>query len=133
MIVRRAYAKLRPHIPQMLRYVVSGGGAAALELGSFQLMQWSGIWYLIAGIVSSGIGLVSAFTFHKYFVFKKKENTSSHVVRYLILQGLNAIAQVGLLYVFVEYAGVSPLLGKILAIGVVVSWNFFLYKFFVYV
>ena len=130
---RRAYHAVRPHVPQMMRYLMSGGSAAALELGSFQLMQWWDVWYLAAGIISSGIGLISAFTFHKFFVFKKKENTSSHVVRYLILQGMNALAQVGLLYMFVEYAGVSPFLGKILAIGVVVSWNFFLYKFFVYV
>ena len=130
---RRAYHAVRPHVPQMFRYLMSGGSAAALELGSFQLMQWAGVWYLIAGIISSGIGLLSAFTFHKYFVFKKKENTTSHVVRYLILQGMNALAQVGLLFVFVEYFGVAPFLGKILAIGVVVSWNFFLYKFFVYV
>lgn len=130
---RRAYHAVRPHVPQMFRYLMSGGSAAALELGSFQLMQYFGVWYLIAGIVSSGIGLISAFTFHKYFVFKKKENTSSHVVRYLVLQGMNALAQVGLLFVFVEYFDVAPFLGKILAIGVVVSWNFFLYKFFVYV
>ncbi len=130
---RRAYNTLHPHIPQLLRYLMSGGSAAALELGSFQLMQTAGLWYLAAGIISSCVGLLSAFTFHKYFVFQKKENTGSHVVRYLILQGLNALAQVGLLFVFVEYFGVAPFLGKILAIGVVVSWNFFLYKFFVYV
>ena len=130
---RRAYHAVRPHVPQFLRYVFSGGSAAALELGSFQVMHIAGLWYLAAGIVSSGIGLVSAFTFHKFFVFQKKENTRSQVIRYVILQGLNALAQVALLYVFVEYFGVVPFLGKILAIGVVVSWNFFLYKFFVYV
>lgn len=127
------YQRIRPHIPQFLRYLVSGGGAAALELSSFQLMRYAGIWYLGAGFISSGIGLLSAFLFHKYFVFQKKENTGSHVWRYIVLQGGNALAQVGLLYIFVEFAHVDPFLGKILAIGVVVSWNFFLYKFFVYV
>lgn len=96
-------------------------------------MRFFGVWYLAAGIVSSAIGLLSAFTFHKYFVFKKKDNTTSHVVRYLVLQGMNALAQVAFLYVFVEFGGIDPFFGKILAIGVVVSWNFFLYKFFVYV
>ena len=91
------YHRIRPHLPQLLRY------------------------------------LVSAFTFHKYFVFQKKENTRSHVIRYFILQSMNAVAQVFFVFVFVEYAGIGPFLAKILAIGVVVSWNFFLYKFFVYV
>lgn len=124
---------IRPHLPQFFRYLLSGGSAAALELGSYKLMLLTGIWYLTAAIISSGIGLLSAFTFHKYFVFRKKENTTSHVVRYVILQGLNAIAQIALVYVFVEFVHVEPFLAKILAIGVVVSWNFFLYKFFVYV
>ncbi|MSR87478.1 GtrA family protein [Candidatus Peribacteria bacterium] len=127
------YARIRPHLPQFFRYLMSGGGAATLELGSFQLMRYLGLWYLGAGFISSGLGLVSAFMFHKYFVFQKKENTRSHLVRYVILQGGNALAQVGLLYLFVEFAHVDPFLGKVLAIGVVVSWNFFLYKFFVYV
>ena len=127
------YHRIRPHIPQILRYLVSGGSAAALELGSYKVMLVAGMWYLTATILSSAIGLTSAFTFHKYFVFKKKENTGSHAVRYVILQSCNAIAQVVFVYIFVEFAHIDPFFAKILAIGIVVSWNFFIYKFFVYV
>ena len=127
------YHRLRHHAPQFLRYLVSGGGAAALELSSYKLMLMGGVWYLAAASISAGIGLVSAFTFHKYFVFKKKENTRSHVIRYVILQGFNAIAQVTFVFIFVEFFSIDEFIAKILGIGVVVSWNFFLYKFFVYV
>ena len=127
------YSKIRPHLPQFCRYLVSGGSAAALELGSYKLMLVSGVWYLYAAFLSAGIGLLSAFTFHKYFVFRKKENTRSHVIHYVILQSLNALAQVAFVYLFVEFAGLGEFIAKILGIGVVVSWNFFLYKFFVYV
>ena len=127
------YRRIKPHIPQLFRYLMSGGSAAALELGSYKLMLLSGIYYLHATIVSAGIGLLSAFTFHKYFVFKKKENTKSQVIRYIILQGGNALAQVIFVYVFVEFLGIGEFLSKVLGIGAVVSWNFFLYKFFVYI
>lgn len=127
------YHRIRRHAPQFARYLVSGGSAAALELGSYRLMLYAGIWYLTGTIVSAGVGLVSAFTFHKYFVFKKKDNTRSHVIRYVILQSANAVAQVFFVWLFVEFFSIDEFIAKILGIGVVVSWNFFLYKFFVYV
>jgi len=127
------YKKFLPHLPQFLRYLVSGGSAAALELGSYKLMLLANVWYLAAASISAGIGLLSAFTFHKYFVFRKKENTRSHVVRYIILQGGNAVAQVSFVYIFVEFFSVEEFIAKILGIGIVVSWNFFIYKLFVYV
>ncbi len=131
--MKRLYHRVRPMVPQMFRYLMSGGSAAFLQLGSFKLMEWVGVWYLTATIISGAIGFVSAFTFHKYFVFRKKENTASHGVRYVILQSVNAVAQIGIVYLLVEFAGVDPFIANILSIGVVVSWNFFLYKFFVYV
>lgn len=121
------------HLPQFLRYLASGSSAAALELGSYKLMLLAGVWYLAAAFISAGIGLVSAFAFHKYFVFKKKENTRSHIIRYAILQGANALAQVSFVYIFVEFFSIDEFIAKILGIGIVVSWNFFLYKIFVYV
>lgn len=127
------YKRLLPHLPQFTRYLISGGSAAALELGSYKLMLLANVWYLAAAFISAGIGLFSAFAFHKYFVFRKKENTRSHVIRYAILQGANAFAQVSFVYIFVEFFSVGEFVAKILGIGIVVSWNFFLYKIFVYV
>lgn len=126
------YRRVRPHLPQLFRYLLSGGSAAFLELSSYTLMLWGGVWYMLAASVSAGIGLLSAFVFHKHFAFRKKENTGSQLLRYIVLQGCNAVAQVTMVYVFVEFFGVDAFAAKILGIGVVVSWNFFLYKFFVY-
>jgi putative flippase GtrA len=128
------YKHIRPHLPQLIRYLIGGFGAAGMELGSYKLMLFVGVWYLAAGISSSGIGLVSAFLLHKYFSFRKQEKkgTGKQAVRYAILQGFNAIAQIGMLFVFVEFFGVEEFIAKILGIGITVCWNFFLYKFFVY-
>ena len=127
------YHRIRRHAPQFARYLVSGGSAAALELGSYKFMLVTNVWYLAAATISAGIGLVSAFIFHKHFVFQKKENTRSHVIRYIVLQSANAVAQIFFVYLFVEFFSIDEFFAKILGIGIVVSWNFFLYKFFVYV
>ncbi len=131
-MLKKVYHRVRPHAPQFLKYLLSGGTAAFLELSSYQLMLMTGLWYLGAATISSGVGLISAFILHKYFVFGKKENTRSQVIRYIILQGMNALAQIAFVFLFVEFFGIHEFMAKILGIGVVVSWNFFLYKLFVY-
>ncbi len=129
------YKKFLPHLPQFLRYLVSGGTAAALEIGSYQIMlwAWSEDWYFAAAMISGGIGLLVAFIGHKFFAFKKKQETRRQLFRYAILQATNYFAQLYMVYAFVEIAGLHPTLAKVLGIGITVSWNFFIYKFFVYV
>ena len=127
------YHRIRPHLPQFFRYLMSGGTAAGLEIASYQLMLWNGIWYFTAAKISGVVGLLAAFIGHKFFAFKKKEQTTRQLVRYCILQGCNYFAQIYMIYVFVEFMGVHETLAKILAIGMTVLWNFLIYKFFVYV
>lgn len=127
------YQRIRPHLPQFAQYLLSGGTAAAAEIGSYQLLLMMGTWYVAADWISGGIGVLVAFTLHKYLVFKKKERTVQHAARFSVLQAANYIVQRGLVVLFVEVFGAPPLLGKILGIGVTVSWNFFIYKFLIYV
>ena len=131
--VRRLHDFVRPHAPQFLRYVAGGVGAVLCEVGSFQVMLMAGVHYAVAGIISGVIGTVAAFLFQKYFVFKKKEKFGKHSVRYAILTAWNFIAQNAILIAGVELLGVHPTIVKIFAIACSVSWNFLLYKFFVYV
>lgn len=124
--------RFRAHTPQFFRYLVSGGTAAGLELGSYQLMLWAGIWYFTAAKVSGAIGLLSAFLGHKFFAFKKTQETTKQAVRFAILQGINYFAQLACIYALVEFVGVNPTIAKILAIGMTVVWNFAIYKLWVY-
>lgn len=125
--------RVLPHLPQILRYLCSGGAAAALEICSNYGMLFAGVPYLASTVVSGLIGTVSAFLFHKYFVFQKRERTPEQLFRYIIQQAVNLAVQVGLVYLLVTFVGVQPGIAKILSIGLTVSWNFLIYKFFVYV
>ena len=131
--IRSQWSKHHRLAFQFARYLFSGGTAAAAELLSYQGMLWAGIPYYVGAPLSGCIGIVVAFLLHKYFVFQKKEAVLRPSIRYSILTAWNLFAQWGLVIVFVEYAGLAPMLAKILGIGCTVSWNFFLYKFFVYV
>lgn len=128
------YHRIKPHLPQFFRYLVSGGSAAGLEIGSNQLMLWAWTrdWYFLAATISGAIGLTAAFIGHKFFAFKKKTETKKQMVRYVILQSCNYIAMLGLVTLFVEVLGIIPDYAKVLAIGITVMWNFPIYRFFVY-
>lgn len=132
--VRRATDLAKAHYRQFLRYLLSGGMAFVLDFGTFKLLMYVfDVWYVGASFAGSVVGFFAAFTFHKYIVFQKHKQTTSQFIRYCLLQLFNAIAQTVLVYVFVEYLGVPPELGKVMSIACSVLWNFVLYKLFVYV
>lgn len=129
------YRHIRAHAPQFIRYLISGGTAAGLEIGSYQLMLW--LWgnefYFTAAKISGGVGLAAAFIGHKFFAFKKKNETGRQLVKYVILQACNYFAQLAMVFAFVEFAGIHPTAAKILGIGITVLWNFLIYKFLIYI
>ena len=148
------YHRIKHHLPQFLTYLGSGFTAAGCELGSYKLllMLLGREQYLAAAVLSSFIGLFMAFVLHKYVVFKKKERVINHAIRYVILQTWNIVAQAIIVYLIVDAAGALPavqaifasdalvghfmsleMFAKIAGIGTTVSWNFFLYKFLVYI
>ena len=132
--VHRVYHLARPHAGQFGRYLVSGGMAFVVDYGSYLLLlHFLQPWYVIPSMVSGTLGFFSAFVFHKFLVFKKQKETLRHFLRYCAMQFMNVLAQSAILYALVEWFSVDPKIGKIIAIACCVAWNFFLYKFFVYV
>ncbi len=118
---------------QFLRYLLSGGTAFVLDFGSYFLLLNVGVWYVTANVVGNILGSFGAFLLHKYLVFEKKDKTAEHFVRYCIMNLVNAAAQTILLYMLVEYARLDEGDAKFLSWAITTFWNFFLYKFFVYV
>lgn len=118
---------------QLAAYVLSGGLAAAVDIGLYLLLTRLGFFYVTASVASGVSGFISAFLFHKYGVFKARGQLQRHFVRYCLLGGWNLVAMNLILIACVELLGLSTDASKIVSNGSVVLWNFFLYKFFVYV
>lgn len=146
---------LRQHLPEFLKYLASGFTAAGVDLGSFKilLMFLGPGMEVTAAAISGFLGIMTVFLLNKYFVFQKRERTLHHAVRYGAVQLWNYVAQVFVVYLFVDVihahvpivqaifdqgALVGSILGiamfaKIAGIGMTVSWNFLIYKYLVYV
>ncbi len=122
-----------PRFHQFLLYLFTGGSAAAIDIGLFFMLHRLGFFYITASVISGVIGFISAFLLHKYIAFQKHEKIGNHFVRYCILGLLNLCAMTFILYVCVQYLHIPKDIAKIISNASVVLWNFFLYKFLVYV
>jgi putative flippase GtrA len=121
------------HIGQFSLYVLSGGTAAIVDFGSYAIMIRVGVWYIAASVISSTLGFFTTFLLNKYVVFMRREEFLKHLSRFFIVDVLNTVASTLVLYGLVDGLGVEKQIAKIIAMGMVVLWNFFIYKFLVYV
>lgn len=119
-------------IVQFLRYLLSGGLAAFIDLATYVILVQIGVDKFIASPAGNVTGLLSAFFLHKFIVFREKKMATMQFVRYMALQVWNSLAQIGVIWLVVDMMGYDKTVAKILGIGLTVSWNFFLYKYLVY-
>jgi len=126
------FRKLLLHAPQFGLYFVSGCTAVVADYGSYLILLKFGVWYIAASVVGGILGFATAFFCHKYFVFRNRTNFWKQLSRFFWVDMGNIAATSAILFALVEYAGTGEELGKVIAMGMVVFWNFFIYKFFVY-
>ena len=121
------------HLPQFSLYIFSGGTAAVVDFGSYTILIRLGVWYIAATVVSGVLGFATTFLMNKYVAFKKKNDFLKHLLRFFIVDMMNILVGAIALYALVDGLGMDKQVAKLLTMGMVVLWNFFIYKFFVYV
>ncbi len=121
------------HLPKFLTYVACGVTAAAVDFGSYFLMFHFGVWYIAASVISGTLGFFVAFLLHKYVVFQKRDSFLAHLGKYFTVDMCNTALVTLLIFLLVEKAGFDPRPAKIITFVPMVFWNFFVYKFVVYV
>jgi putative flippase GtrA len=124
---------IRLHFRKFTLYVLSGFGAAIADLGSYFILLHFEVWYIAASVISGIFGFAAAFLLHKYIVFQKNDAFFKHLLRYFFVDMINLGIITLILYGLVEYIGMDAGVAKFVALAPVVMWNFFVYKFFVYV
>jgi putative flippase GtrA len=118
---------------QFFLYILGGVLSAVADFGSYLALLYLGMWYVTANIAGNVIGFFTAFFLQKFLAFKGGGNGYAHFVRYCAATVVSVVGQTAVLYGAVEYAGISEETGKIISMGIVVLWNYFLYKHLVYV
>lgn len=116
---------------RIARYLLGGAITVAFEYGSFYLLYILLDWnLLLANSLSFCVGLVSSFVFNRLWAFNESSfNLKIHhqATIYASLAFINLIlnnAIVGLLHL----AGTNAMLSKMVAIIMIATWNYFIYK-----
>ena len=118
---------------QFARYFVVGLSGVVLDMASLILFKELFGWLpIFAVIVNQVVILVYIFAMNKYWSFKNRAMPHKQVVRFLILALFNYCFSVTLMYVFNHKLDFDYRLVRLASIALAVSWNFFLYKYWIY-
>ena len=125
------------HMPiaRMVRYLISGGTAAATYLAIlYAFVEFGGFRYLYASAFALGIAIIISFSLHKFFTFRERNLSRSHIQfgAYLCVVGLDFAMNLALMWFSVEILGIPYLAAAIMASGAIAVVNFFSYQLFVF-
>ncbi len=119
---------------EVIKYMVVGGIGTLIDFGLlYVLVEFAGVWYLLAAILSFVAAVINNYILNKVWTFQDKSNQfAKQFVQFLIVSIVGLSLNTAILYGLVEFAGVWYLLAKALAIIVVLFWNFFTNKYWTF-
>lgn len=115
-----------PVVEQFLKFGVVGVSNTLLTFVVFTILyKVFGLWYVAASAIGFIVGACNGFLLNRSWTFRGHSGGSSAVVRWTIVQGCGLLADLGLIYLFVNDAGLPKLVGQAFAIALVVGATFF--------
>lgn len=85
-----------------------------------------------SNVVSVLSGATFAFLANKFWSFSSRTNTAQQTKRFAALFVFNYLFQQVGFYAAINYLGLHDLFAKVILVGMMVSWNFIIYKYWVY-
>lgn len=115
----------RPHIAQMMRYLIVGGSAATIELITFLLLFYNGVWYLWANITAFALATSYGFFLQKLWTFQNRHK-AYHVqaAKFLIITGIGFLLNNFFIFLFVDVWALQPFIAKFVQLWLVLIWNY---------
>jgi putative flippase GtrA len=118
---------------EFIRYLIAGFSLFALDYTLFWfLADIIKLYHIIAVIIVHCIIFWLGFFVYKFWVFVKRKDTTRQLILYLILFFFNMGAIAGIMYLLTDLGGIHYMFSKIMVMGVVVLWNFTIYRKVIY-
>jgi len=121
----------RPTLRQFIKFGLVGGINTVLDFGVYlALTRWLDLHYLVANLVAFILAASSSFILNKYWTFRDNRlaGLTFQYLKFLIVSTVGAALTELTLFALVHFAGWPDIVAKIMAIGVVMFWNFFANK-----
>jgi putative flippase GtrA len=120
---------------RLVRYVFSGGTAAAIDIALlYVLAEVFGVYYLSAATFAMTVSFIARFLLQKYVTFEDRDEAQSkrQFAAYSVLYIASLFATNALLYLFVDVLDLWIVPAQILAILIIACFCYFIYKAFVF-
>lgn len=127
------YLRQRPLLKKMVKFAMTGGVAAVIDLGGLQVMvRYLSVPEEVAVVLSSLISVIFVFIFNKFFTFRDKSSKyASQILKFALVYGF-AIVLNGFVSNIFLWLGFHYLIAKVIAIGIGAVINFVLSHVFVF-
>jgi putative flippase GtrA len=120
-------------LAQFKKYLVIGFLTIILEYSLFFILnQLYKLWYIYANTIAFVIVFWFNFLLNRYWSFQSKAKLGGQLVQYGILFFINMGVSNLLMFVLSDKLNIVPIIAKLFVIGVIVSWNFIIYKKIIY-
>jgi len=114
---------------QFCRYVVSGILSAVTEYFFIVVLtEYAGLWYITSNTTGMTFGFCLGFFLNRHWSFKSKSNFVHQIFLCGTLFLINLILSNAFLYLLTNIAGIKYAISKLFAMGLIVMWNFIIYK-----
>jgi len=118
---------------QFVKYFVIGFSGVILDLATlFIFKEYFALRPVVAVVINQILIITYIFLLNKFWTFKAKGITRDQLVRFLLIAFANYIFAVIWMWFFNEILGYNYLLTRLANIIISVSWNFLIYKHWVY-
>lgn len=119
----------------IIRYLIGGSTSAAVNLTIFYLLNSvSGVHYITSSVIAFVVAFFVSLTFHKFWTFQDHSTENMHIQGffYLLSSLFGLSLNTLILYICVDYFGLLPLVGQIIAGGLTACCTFFISKYLIF-
>lgn len=124
------YFREHPNVWQFMKFCLVGVSNTAVYLGTYYLLLYFGVYYLIGNIVGFVVSVFNAFLWSSKYVFKSQQQSKAQIfVKTYVAYGCTTLVSTCLIYGMVEYIGISKYIAPLISLLVTIPLNFVLNKF----
>lgn len=124
----------RLHGSTFIRYGIMAVVVVGVEIATFSFLNSVlKVHYVIATVLSVGIGIILNWFASKHFVFRTTRHAAhKEFVLILVVSLIGVGLQVLVTVLAVEQLGLKPLIGKVAAIIITFFWNYVMRKKYIF-
>ncbi|MBI4090634.1 MAG: GtrA family protein [Candidatus Komeilibacteria bacterium] len=123
------------HFRQLIKFSIVGAANTIIDFSVyFVLTRYAQTPFLLASTISWLLAVTSSFTFNKFWTFRVRgmQGIRTQYVKFFLVSVVSLAVSLFTLWLLVAQFGIHDLLAKIVTIGIVVFWNFFMNKFWTF-